>query len=563
MAKQTGGGTNGGRVRAGRGGQSTAGGTMTLAVASLVLVATLGVCIVWPIGLSVLRSAGDAADAGGDGVSSALAITPIVVARSLGAAVLIGVLASALGWPGARLLTRHKGALWAPLILTPMLVPSYLAYAGWGLTRDPGTLVGDTLTRAAADGARWAPILAGKTLAVLGLAMWASPLASLVLASGIARRDPAAEDALRLEPATRAQRWRATLGLHRGAITGSAALVALVMLGSAVPMHLAQLDTLALVVWRELAGSARDEWWRSWVAATPLLIVALAAGWGIGGMLVRRAMTDNAEGPRDESAGRARAGAVVGELLVWTLAVGAPLALFAWALQDLGALARFWRLSGSGATTSLAVGTLTGAVCLAIGLALSAAISIGGRRARVIAGVGVRVMLVGALIPGVLVGAAIAEATGGAGRGLGLDRGLAGPVMAGVARGSFVVGVVACWASWSEPAALRDARRQLGVGWRAWALGALPMQAPALVGGAIAGAAMSVHEIEASVMVWPPGRDSLARQTLEYLHYARMDELSAAAIWISGAGLALALLAGALISLASVRLRAPTRGGRA
>ncbi len=530
------------------------GGGATLVVASLVLGAILGVCVVWPVGIAVVTGAIDAVEARGDGALEAIESPPAVAARSIVAPVLIAVLATVFGWPGARLLTRGRGAVWAPLVLTPMLVPSYLAYAGWGIVRDPGTLLGDALTRAAADGARWAPVLAGKSIAVVALALWASPLAALVLASAMARQDPAVEDALRLEPAGPLARWRATLGMHRAGVLGSVGLVSLVMLGSAVPMHLAQLDTLALVVWRELAGSARDEWWRSWVAAAPLLLVALAGGWVIGGVLVRRALAGRDSGPRDASAGRRGPGAAVGEGVVWSLAVGAPVALFAWAMADWGSLGRFWRLSGSGAVSSLAVAGLTAAACMVAGLALSAALSVGGRWARLVAGAGVRLMLVGALIPGVLVGAAVAEATGS------VELGLGGPVMACVARHSFVVGVVACWAAWSEPPTLRDVRVQTGGGWRAWALASLPMQAPALVGAALAAGAMSLHEIEASVMVWPAGRDSLARQTLEYLHFSRMDELSAAAIWITGAGLVAALAAGGLIALAAARLRAARLG---
>ncbi|MEZ6241565.1 MAG: hypothetical protein R3B57_00825 [Phycisphaerales bacterium] len=550
---------DGGRVDEGQSERRTEDGRVTLAASAIVLASVLGFCVVWPIAQSIWHSFARAGSLEWSGVWSALAMSPMSVVRSLWAALLIGTLATALGWPAAWLLARGRGARWAPLVLTPMLVPSYLAYSGWGMLRDPGTFLGDMLSRAASDGARWAPLLAGKTFAVMGLALWASPLAALVLASGIARRDPAAEDALRLEPASFTRRVRTTLAMHRGAIAGSAALVSLVMLGSAVPLHLSQLDTLAVVVWRELAGSSRDLWWRSWVAATPLLVVALVAGWVIGGVLIRKGARDAPEGPREAPTPRSRIGSKLGTLGVWALGVGAPVALFAWGMRDPHSLMRFWRLSGDGAISSLEVAGIVGAICLVLALALSAALAVGGRGGRLVASIGVRVMLIAALIPGVLVGAAIAEAT----TSVGLDLGLTAPVMACVARGSFIVGIVACWAAWSEPPSLRDTRRQLGGGWRAWALGALPLQAPALLGGALASAALSLHEIEATVMVWPPGLDSLSRQTLEYLHFSRMEELSAAAIWITAVGLTLALLAGALIALASTRLRGAREGARA
>ena len=58
----------------------------------------------------------------------------------------------------------------------------------------------------------------------------------------------------------------------------------------------------------------------------------------------------------------------------------------------------------------------------------------------------------------------------------------------------------------------------------------------------VAAAALSLHEIEASVIVQPPGRESLAQTLLGFLHFSRMEDLSAAAINLVGLGLVGAVL---------------------
>lgn len=514
------------------------------------LLALLTPSVLWPIGRSVFGAVRGAAGARAwEGVSPGVIATAGV--RSLVVAIVIGVLATCIAYPAARLLAR-RGALWASLLVTPMLMPSYLAYAGWGLARAPGTWLGDALARAAGAGAHWAPIYVGRSLAILALALWAFPLASIVLAASIARRDPALDDVLRLEPASITQRVRTTLAIHRSAIFSSITLVTLVMLGSSVPLHLAQMDTLAIVIWRELSESARADWWRAWVGASPLIVVGALASWVIGSRLVSAAMRSESPPPRDDRQRDIGRVMVIGAALVWVVGVGAPLALFAITIKSPDSLWRFWRLSAEGVRSSLITSCLVALACLLSALCVSYLLSTrtrGGARASLFA---LRAMIFAALVPGVLVGASLVEAYPR------LDA-RALPVLSGVARFGFVGAVAACLGAWAEPAARRDARLLCSQSVRAWLIACLPAQWALLLGASIAAGLMSLHEIEASVIVQPPGRGALAQQILSYLHFARLEDMSSAGVWLLGGGTLAAIGTTALIALGARTARAGAR----
>ncbi len=123
------------------------------------------------------------------------------------------------------------------------------------------------------------------------------------------------------------------------------------------------------------------------------------------------------------------------------------------------------------------------------------------------------------------------------------------PVLAGVARFAFVGAAAACLAAWAEPAARRDARLMLSSGARAWAIACLPPQIPLLLGASLGAGLMSLHEIEASVIVQPPGRGALAQQILSYLHFARLEDMSSAGLWLVGGGTLAAIACTSLIAL--------------
>jgi ABC-type spermidine/putrescine transport system permease subunit II len=94
-----------------------------------------------------------------------------------------------------------------------------------------------------------------------------------------------------------------------------------------------------------------------------------------------------------------------------------------------------------------------------------------------------------------------------------------------------------------------DGARSLG----AWLTVTLRPQWAPVVGLGLAIAALSFHEIESTVLVLPPGLANLPQQLLDYLHYARDEQLSAAAVNLLSLGALVALLSAGLTARAGLR----------
>ncbi len=522
--------------------------------------------LIWAIGVpgaGVVRDVVTGAAGDPDAAWQAAVVPGAVVVRTLGHAALIGLLATALAWGPARVIAGPRGRRWAPVLATPMLLPMYLAPSAWGQWRDPGTPIGDAIARmsggdppihglsrimelawrAEVGELRWVPVVTSKSIALVGLSLWAVPIAACVLAAGFARQDRSLDDARRLEGGRLVRRASLALGAHRWSVGAAVGAVALIMVGSAVPMHLAQMDTVAILAWRQLAESGPDAWWRAWVAAWPTLMVAAVAGWVIGGHAVRAAVRVRESGaPEATRSTPARGWAMIAGV-VFCLAVALPLAQFWHASGGWGAIEAFFTIEGGALGSSAIVAGLVGLVVA--GLALVTAALLSGVRHRWIVSTAARAALIAGLVPGVLIGAAVARSP--------ID-GLAGLIAAHAARFAFIGIGLGCWAAAGEPPERRALRRLDGqetLG--AWARACLPTQWGVILGAGVAAAALSLHEIEASVIVQPPGVESLSRDVLQMLHYARTRELAAAGAVIVSLGLVLAVLGG--VGIASGRGR--------
>lgn len=491
------------------------------------------VAVVWPIGalgLQVLR--GLAAD----GVAAVENVPVRVVARTLGWTGLIGVAAAVLAWPAAWA-ARRLPVGWILLLLVPMLMPSYLAYAGWGLLRAPGTPLGDWLLA----GPNWRPVAAGRALAIVGLILWAWPLAMIVLVARFRRLDAAVLDALRLE-APPLRRALTVAAMTRGATLAAIAAVTLVMLGSAVPLHLAQVETHAILLWRLLDESPVSHHWRVWAAAWPLVLFA-----GVAACFVACELRGH-EGDSEPVAGRApgrrvrprdvvRNGSSLFACLLWGVSVLAPAAFFVGSIRQAGSIPRFWRANGEAIRTSTAVALAAAGVGVLIAICAWQTFARGGRAARV-AAVCLGVLLAGALLPGILVGSATAAAWNMFDATRTLADSEAVVVLGHVARFGAFAALAGWWLAATEPAEQRALRRLDGADTpTGWAAAALPGGLAPLLGTGAAIAALSFHEIEAAVMLQPPGSESFARVMLQNLHFARMEDLSAGAVLVIGAGL--------------------------
>lgn len=459
-----------------------------------------------------------------------------LLAVSIGWASLVGLGATALGWPCAFAASRFRSATGVLVLIGPLLLPTYLAYAGWGLLRAPGTALGSWLATATAPSPGFWPMLASRVQAVGGLALWAWPIAAIVLSLGIRRIDRSVFDSMSMEPMSRARRWLLCARMLRLDGLAAWASVTLIMLGSAVPMHLAQLQTHSMSTWLALAESPASGRWAIWGRTWPIMALV-----GVGGVLLARGAFRRPT--IDAQAGPAHAPGF--PVLVLLLAgVAAPAVLFAWSIEHPRALWLFWRANGaalaqSGANAAF-VGLLGACVCLVLWWMLA----FGGRARSAATGV-VHLLVVSALVPGVIVGTGVASTWRAAAVPDAIADSVAPVVGAHIARLGIVAGLLALWLSRTEPIEQHDARRIDGAdSLTAWlrAGGAVRWLGLGAC-GAVMGV-LSLHEIEATVFVLPPGTRNLAYQMLQLLHQGRDDSLAAGVLLL----LAVAVIPVAVLS---------------
>lgn len=513
---------------------------MVVAVLTVAL-PILGVLVraLWPV-TGVASAVTGAAAPGG-----VPATTLRVILATIGVPLLIALGAALLAWPTCWLLReisrRSRAAL--SLMAVPMLMPAYLAYAGFGLARVPGTWLGETVNRWPSG----ANVLFGQSLAVVGLLLWCWPLATVALLGAVRRVEQEHLDQLALSGAGWWDSLCQRLAMVQGAMLSSFGLVVLLMLGSAVPLHLAQIPTLAIDLWARLAlaPTSTTVWLDSW----PLLIAAVAgAVW-----IARWAGADLPHEARTTPAPTAEATAWIIPVSAWLLGVAVPLALFAFSIKHTKLLIDFWRENTESVVDSLTVAAAVGVVLAGLALAAWYAAEHPAMRRLVCWGLGLQ--LVGLLLPGVLMGCAIGgllnhPVLGGFGRWIGDSTGAV--AIGHIARFGALGTAAGLWLARLEAPSLRDARRLTGGdGVRVWLVLAVKPQVATLIGITIAGMCLSLHEIEATIQLQPPGYRSLAQVMLDHLHMNSIHELAAAGVNVLATGVILAAAGGWLVARAS------------
>lgn len=521
------------------------------AAALVVLVASLTAGPAWAVASALTDwAAPTAPHLGADIASTPAALTPAVLARTAWVVLLLAGLTVSLAYPAGWWLRGQLGrgpggagaagagrtaraqsrASLVALMLCPLLLPGYLWYAALSMARGPGTWLGDALAR----GPEWLNLASARLAAGAGVACWLWPLAAGVLGTWLLRVPQGALDALALTPGPWWRRAAVRARLARGGVVMALAVTGLVLLGSAVPLHLARIDTAAMSLWRLLDLSPQPG--GAYAAAWPLGLAALIAGAWTARLVARDAPSEETGEPVAPPA-RWLTRTAWG---LWSVTALTPAALLATAPLRAEHFERFSNDGLRAASASAGVGLAVGGVLLTLAgltwLALSGPRG-SGRVVRVVVALTGGVLTLWAVLPGVLVGSAVARA--------GSLAGAAWPGAAGVIDDSplplvvahalrfGVLGVLAGWAlARSEAPSLRDTRAQLGAHglWAWWVTGPRGPGGAALVGIAVAGLALSLHEIEAAVIVQPPGRASLARLLLEHLHYLRDADLAAAVL---------------------------------
>lgn len=465
--------------------------------------------------------------------------------RSAGVAALVACLATLVATPMAQVL-RTTGVRAAALLVAPVWIPSWLIYAGLNLARAPDTAFGAAFMRWAldperaivGDSNRWAIIALGDAVAIASLVLWSAPVAALVMAGVEDPEHDVARELARTDPIGPLARLRLLLRLRARALLSAWVVVALLTLGSAVPLHLAQVETDAIYLWRALVERPASRWPGVWVALTPHLILALAGAWWITARLGSRSRP----GQGVTIGAPVRAGPVTRAAAwgLWSLAVVAPVVLMVWSLDTAASMPRWVRMEADALRTSGAVAA-AGAVCAAAtGVGLAALAASESPLIRGAARTLATLAVFGALVPGVFVGV-------GVGR-LGLAEWPASVIAAG-ARTAFVGALAGLVVAASETPDERAGRRLDGAGHALGWLRANPGRAALLGAGAWLGAfVLGLHEIEASVMVRPPGRGNLPQQMLSDLHYARLESLSAGGAVMGVFGIGVGVLAGLVLA---------------
>lgn len=527
------------------------------ALCAALLAGIVALCILLPAAYAVVVSVGGDTPDFAPAAVPALAPPPghnasllAALGRTFVAAFTIALLATTLALPAAWVIREASaaGARRVAACVAVLMLPNYLAYAGLNLLRAPLTTFADWL----ADRPPWVSVLAGQLFAFLGLALWAWPAAAIVLGLSLRRLGQDQLDALTLTGAGPFSRARVLARAMLPGLAGAFAIVFLLMLGSPVPLHVAQFDTYAVALWRRLNETGDPV--RVWIAAWPVVLVAAVLAALVTRELARRVASDADPRPPLQGATPSRPARAT-LWLVLALSLLLPLFLHARATAPPGttfsfhALIHTTRLFWHESAGALAESAVTAAGCaathLAIALATWASLACTPRSrfslVRTITLVAVAILLAAAITPGAILGSMAA----GVWTNIAPLRALADtplPVIAThTARFGAIAALLGAWAALLEPPALRDLRELDAPGsLRAFFRACVRANWPVPVAAAIAGFVLSLHEIESTVFVQPPGAGALAQKLLDALHYSRDDRLGAATITLALVSLALA-----------------------
>lgn len=462
---------------------------------------------------------------------------------TLAIALAIGSLATLLGLP---LAFASSGSLTrlAALALLPLATPPFLASSGYGMLRNQAWLTGAWIARLAQNDRPWLPATIDRTLAVLGLAFWAAPIAALILAPAAHSASRKLNDLLNIDSGDSRRRFELVRALG-AAPWLSIAGVGVLMIGSAIPLHLARMPTAAVELWAAQDLVPIDKRGSVWLSAWPLIATAVAAGLIAASRLLTppSAQVDTTS----ESISSPSLSTRLGVSFVLVIGTAIPLAFFATAISHWSVFAAFFKVHSEALVASLLVSAIVGLlVTLLAILTAHAAADWPTRTTRLV----VALFLAAALLPGMMTGALAARVWLNAPAITSFPAWLTDALsllhaqMLRLGALGVLAGVAFARA---ESADHRDSRRLDGprtifAWWRASGLSAPSWWLITF----LAAFMLSLNEIEATVVVQPPSLPSLARKILGDLHFFRTEEMAAAVLVQLAIATAAALTAGFL-----------------
>ncbi len=460
-----------------------------------------------------------------------------VVGQSFALAGAIAALSVLLGFvPGELLGTARRGrTLLAVLLLAALLLPRYLLLYAWNLLRSPTTPLGDYLS-ARPDLAR----AAGVAIAGVTLLLWYWPLAALLIGQGFRNLDRDSQRQAMLD----AGPWRRLTGVTLPQL----APTLLLAFGLCFTLLLAEFATFQLAGVRTIGadlatiyaqtGSTKAVAVAAWPTVIPAGLVAVAL-WRRGRDWSTHASLSEPDAPRHGAWRWTLCAALL------ALSVIAPVVLLTAFLRNLSGFSRFWGLHRDELATSLLASSVASAAALVMA---GGALSLGslGRAGRAIAAAAIPTMLLAALIPGSLIGAALVHLQGSLRAQTGLPEGwwsVSAGLAARLAGVSLVVlrlGLDFRSRQLTELAATDGASAL-----RTWWSVHLPRQWPVPAAAFVLVAVLGLTELPATSILLPAGVPCFAQSLLNQMHYARDEQVIATCLVLVGgyAMLALAVLA--------------------
>ena len=518
-------------------------------IPAMLLLVLVVVCSL-PIAFDLVRSlgslVGDESRAGfGEVFLSTRRLTVLV--RSILIASGISIIGVCMGIPLGRVLAGRlhgRARILAAMLISPIWFPATMVYAAGNLLRAPDTIVGGWLVSYSTSSAdlRWVTIWVGYGVAVLGLAVWSAPLAAVLIASGLGVRSNLYDEMIALEPVGVIRRGWLWIRIHQSVLLRAWLLIAVIMFGSAVPMHLAQLDTWSIIIWRQLSELGPSQWGSVWLSSWPTVVVA-----GLGAWVLTRAVVRPQESSPSDDRGHSRQSlskAVVAlAVLVWVLGALVPLLAMVFTLDDLGSILQFWKIQGGAVQDSGLIAIGTGLITMLIAVGVANVMGNSSIRVRRLGAISVLVLCTLGLIPGVLVGAAVARFPVQS-----LTSSWVGAFIASCIRAGFLGAIIGSLCARTESIERQSIRWQLaGDSLWAWFTTRMPSIGFPVLGAGLVGLVYSFSEIEAAVIVRSPSMRNLPQQLLSDMHYARLEQLNAAGINLMAVGVGVCVVGSLLL----------------